>query len=204
MKKFFYCVVALVLFAMTAQAKGAGIPSEVLKAGQVKYEKSTNTLILEEGFRYSLSKGLVIFETGKDLRILLKGNAEFKAALVFKDNLIVDSEGEHTLSITSNISGSALQCPALTVNKNAKLELLSRNSQEGMFALSCPLITVNGGTLLADVTTAFLAIETTQLNLNGSWMEKPKGGIVDAEKRCVCFGDGTPAKRVRITPEVQK
>lgn len=204
MKKFFYCVVALVLFAMTAQAKGAGIPLEVLKAGQVKYEKSTNTLILEEGFRYSLGKGLVIFETGKDLRILLKGNAEFKAALVFKDNLIVDSEGEHTLSITSNISGSALQCPALTVNKNAKLELLSRNSQEGMFALSCPLITVNGGTLLADVTTAFLAIETTQLNLNGSWMEKPKGGIVDAEKRCVCFGDGTPAKRVRITPEVQK
>ena len=204
MKKFFYCVVALVLFAMTAQAKGVGIPSEVLKAGKVKYEKSTNTLILEEGFRYSLGKGLVVFETGKDLRILLKGNAEFKAALVFKDNLIVDSEGEHTLSITSNISGSALQCPALTVNKNAKLELLSRNSQEGMFALSCPLITVNGGTLLADVTTAFLAIETTQLNLNGSWMEKPKGGIVDAEKRCVCFGDGTPAKRVRITPEVQK
>ncbi len=204
MKKFFYCVVALVLFAMTAQAKGAGILSEVLKAGKVKYEKSTNTLILEEGFRYSLGKGLVIFETGKDLRILLKGNAEFKAALVFKDNLIVDSEGEHTLSITSNISGSALQCPALTVNKNAKLELLSRNSQEGMFALSCPLITVNGGTLLADVTTAFLAIETTQLNLNSSWMEKPKGGIVDAEKRCVCFGDGTPAKRVRITPEAQK
>ena len=119
----------------------------------------------------------------------------------FKDNLIVDSEGEHTLSITSNISGSALQCPVLTVNKNAKLELLSRNSQEGMFALSCPLITVKGGTLLADVTTAFLAIETTQLNLNGSWLEKPKGGIVDAEKLCVCFGDGTPAKRVRITPE---
>lgn len=201
MKKFIYCIVALVFFAMTAQAKVAGIPAEVLNAGKVKYEKFTNTLVLEDGFRYSLGKGLVVFETGKDLRILLKGNAEFKAALVFKDKLIIDSEGEHTLSITSNISGSAMQCPELTVNKDAKVELLSRNSQDNMFALSSPVITVNGGTILADVTTAFLAIETTQLNLNGSWMEKPKGGIVDAEKRCVCFGDGTPAKRVRITPE---
>ena len=195
----------MLLFAsVMVQAKGNGIPSEIFKNGKVKYEKSTNTLVLEDGFMFSLGKGLVVFETGKDLHILLKGNAEFKAALVFKDNLIVDSEGEHTLSITSNISGSALQCPALAVNKNAKLELLSRNSQDGMFALSCPLITVNGGTLLADVTTAFLAIETTQLNLNGSWLEKPKGGFVDTEKACICFGDGMPAKRVRITPEVQK
>lgn len=199
-----YCILALLFFSLTVLAKGAGIPAEVLQAGKVKYDKSTNTLVLEDGFRYSLGKGLVVFETGKDLHLLVKGNAEFRASLVFKDRVIVDSEGDVTLSITSNISGSALQCPALVVNKGAKLELLSRNSQEGMYALSCSDIMVNGGTLLAEVTTAFLAIETSRLDLNGSWLEKPKGGIVDAEKRCVCFGDGTPAKRVRITPEVQK
>jgi hypothetical protein len=73
-----------------------------------------------------------------------------------------------------------------------------------LYALDCPDITVNGGTLISEVTTANTAVKTTRLNLNGSWLEKPKGGIVDAEKGCICFGDSLPAKRVRITPEVKK
>lgn len=203
MRKFTF-LLAFAMAVATLFAAPKGIPAEVLKAGKIKYDKATNTLVLEEGFRYSLGKGLVVFKTGKDLRILLKGNAEFRAALVFEDKVIIDSEGDYTLSVTSNISGSAVQCPALTVNKKAKVALLSRNSQEGMYALSCPEITVNGGTLTAEVTTAFFAVQTDKLNLNGSWMEKPKGGIVDAERRCICFGDSTPAKRVLIKPELKK
>lgn len=203
MRKFTF-LLAFAMAAATLFAAPKGIPSEVLKAGKIKYDKATNTLVLEEGFRYSLGKGLVVFKTGKDLRILLKGNAEFRAALVFEDKVIIDSEGDYTLSVTSNISGSAVQCPALTVNQKAKVALLSRNSQEGMYALSCPEITVNGGMLTAEVTTAFFAVQTDKINLNGSWMEKPKGGIIDAEKRCICFGDGTPAKRVLIKPETKK
>lgn len=195
---------ALMMAATTMFAANKGIPSEILKDGKAKYLKSTNTLVLEEGFLFRQGKGLVVFNTGKDLRILLKGNAEFRAALDFKDKVIMDSEGDYKLSVTSNISGSALKCPALIVNKNVKLELISRNSQDGMYALDCKDITVNGGTILADVTTAYMAVKTMQLNLNGSWLEKPKGGIVDAEKGCICFGDSLPAKRVRITPEVKK
>ena len=196
MKKLCFLFAALACIAM-AEAKG--IPSEIIKAGKAKYVKSTNTLVLEDGFKYSLGKGLVVFETGKDLHILLKGNAEFRAALVFKDNVIIDAEKPATLSVTSNISGSAIQCPSLTINKDATVSLMSRNSQENMFALSCEAITVNAATLLAEVTTANLAVETKELNLNGSWLEKPKGGFVDTEKACICFGDGMPAKRVRIT-----
>ena len=196
MKKFTFFLAALCCMTM-AQAKG--IPAEVLQAGKIKYEKATNTLILEDGFKYSLGKGLVVFETGKDLHILLKGDAEFRAALVFKNNVIIDAEKPATLSVTSNISGSAIQCPELTINKDARVSLMSRNSQEGMYALSCEAITVNEATLLAEVTTANLAVETKALNLNGTWLEKPKGGYVDTEKRCICFGDGMPAKRVRIT-----
>ena len=203
MKKFTFFL-AFIMVATTMFAAPKGIPAEVLKAGKVKFDKASNTLVLEEGFKYSLGKGLVVFKTGKDLRILLKGNAEFRASLVFEDNVIIDSEGDYKFSVTSNISGSAIQCPSLTVTKKAKVELLSRNSQEGMYALSCPDITVNGGTLLCDVSTAFFAVQTDKLNLNGSWLEKPKGGIVDAERRCVCFGDGTPAKRVHIKPEIKK
>lgn len=203
MRKFTF-LLAFAMAAATLFAAPKGIPAEVLKAGKIKYDKASNTLVLEEGFRYSLGKGLVVFKTGKDLRILLKGNAEFRAALVFEDKVIIDSEGDYTLSVTSNISGSAVQCPALTVNQKAKVALLSRNSQEGMYALSCPEITVNGGMLTAEVTTAFFAVQTDKINLNGSWMEKPKGGIIDAEKRCICFGDSTPAKRVLIKPETKK
>lgn len=199
MRRIVYLFAALCCFAL-AQAKPAGIPSEIFKDGKAKYEKATNTLILEDGFKYSLGKGLVVFKTGKDLHIRLKGNAEFRAALVFKDNLIIDADKPAMLSVTSNISGSAIQCPSLTINQGATVSLLSRNSQDNMFALSCESITVNEASLIADVTTANLAVETKALTLNGSWIEKPKGGFVDIEKACICFGDGMPAKRVRITP----
>lgn len=203
MRKFSF-LLALVMAAATLFAAPKGIPSEVLKAGKAKFDKASNTLVLEDGYHFRLSKGLVVFNTGKDLRILLKGNAEFRAALVFEDKVIIDSEGDYKLSVTSNISGSAIKASALVVNKKAKLDLLSRNSQDGMYALDCPDITVNGGTLLAEVTTTNIAVKTTQLNFNGSRLEKPKGGIVNAEKGCICFGDNIPAKNVRITPEIKK
>ena len=167
--------------------------------GKASFDASSNTLVLEEGFAYSLSKGLVEWNTGQELHIRLEGNAVIKAAIKSQDRIVI--EGAHQLSIVSNISGSALECPSLELNPGVTLDLLSRNSQAGMYALSCANILVNSATLQAEVTTANLAIETQELLLNGCWMEKPKGGLIDTEKGCVCFGDGVPAKRVRIAPE---
>ena len=195
----------LLATAMTVQAKGNGIPSEIFKNGKVKYEKSTNTLILEDGFKYSLGKGLVVFETGKDLRILLKGNAEFKAALVFKDNLIIEASQPAVLAVTSNISGSAIECPNLTVKENVDLQLLSRNSQEGMHALKCHgTLDVQKALFRAETTTANLSVKVKELSLDKAIMEKPKGGIVNDQWGGICYGDSLPAKIVRIKPEVKK
>lgn len=201
----FHLFLALLLTAMTVQAKGNGIPSEIFKNGKVKYEKSTNTLILEDGFKYSLGKGLVVFETGKDLRLLLKGNAEFKAALVFKDNLIIEASQPAVLSVTSNISGSAIECPNLTVKENVDLQLLSRNSQEGMHALKCHgTLDVQKALFRAETTTANLSVKVKELSLDKAIMEKPKGGIVNDQWGGICYGDSLPAKIVRIKPEVKK
>ena len=201
----FYLFLALLLTAMTVQAKGNGIPSEIFKNGKVKYEKSTNTLILEDGFKYSLGKGLVVFETGKDLRILLKGNAEFKAALVFKDNLIIEASQPAVLAVTSNISGSAIECPNLTVKENVDLQLLSRNSQESMHALKCHgTLNVQKALFRAETTTANLSVKVKELSLDKAIMEKPKGGIVNDQWGGICYGDSLPAKIVRIKPEVKK
>ena len=201
----FYLFLALLLTAMTVQAKGNGIPSEIFKNGKVKYEKSTNTLVLEDGFKYSLGKGLVVFETGKDLRLLLKGNAEFKAALVFKDNLIIEASQPAVLSVTSNISGSAIECPNLTVKENVDLQLLSRNSQEGMHALKCHgTLDVQKALFRAETTTANLSVKVKELSLDKAIMEKPKGGIVNDQWGGICYGDNLPAKIVRIKPEVKK
>ena len=195
----------LLATAMTVQAKGNGIPSEIFKNGKVKYEKSTNTLILEDGFKYSLGKGLVVFETGKDLRLLLKGNAEFKAALVFKDNLIIEASQPAVLAVTSNISGSAIECPNLTVKENVDLQLLSRNSQEGMHALKCHgTLDVQKALFRAETTTANLSVKVKELSLDKAIMEKPKGGIVNDQWGGICYGDSLPAKIVRIKPEVKK
>ena len=201
----FHLFLALLLTAMMVQAKGNGIPSEIFKNGKVKYEKSTNTLILEDGFKYSLGKGLVVFETGKDLRILLKGNAEFKAALVFKDNLIIEASQPAVLAVTSNISGSAIECPNLTVKENVDLQLLSRNSQEGMHALKCHgTLDVQKALFRAETTTANLSVKVKELSLDKAIMEKPKGGIVNDQWGGICYGDSLPAKIVRIKPEVKK
>ena len=201
----FYFFLAILLTAMTVQAKGSGIPSEIFKNGKVKYEKSTNTLILEDGFKYSLGKGLVVFETGKDLRLLLKGNAEFKAALVFKDNLIIEASQPAVLAVTSNISGSAIECPNLTVKENVDLQLLSRNSQEGMHALKCHgTLDVQKALFRAETTTANLSVKVKELSLDKAVMEKPKGGIVNDQWGGICYGDSLPAKIVRIKPEVKK
>ena len=201
----FYFFLAILLTAMTVQAKGSGIPSEIFKNGKVKYEKSTNTLVLEDGFKYSLGKGLVVFETGKDLRLLLKGNAEFKAALVFKDNLIIEASQPAVLAVTSNISGSAIECPNLTVKENVDLQLLSRNSQEGMHALKCHgTLDVQKALFRAETTTANLSVKVKELSLDKAIMEKPKGGIVNDQWGGICYGDNLPAKIVRIKPEVKK
>ncbi len=201
----FYFFLAILLTAMTVQAKGSGIPSEIFKNGKVKYEKSTNTLILEDGFKYSLGKGLIVFETGKDLRLLLKGNAEFKAALVFKDNLIIEASQPAVLAVTSNISGSAIECPNLTVKENVDLQLLSRNSQEGMHALKCHgTLNVQNAPFRAETTTANLSVKVKELSLDKAIMEKPKGGIVNDQWGGICYGDSLPAKIVRIKPEVKK
>ena len=201
----FYFFLAILLTAMTVQAKGSGIPSEIFKNGKVKYEKSTNTLVLEDGFKYSLGKGLVVFETGKDLRLLLKGNAEFKAALVFKDNLIIEASQPAVLAVTSNISGSAIECPNLTVKENVDLQLLSRNSQEGMHALKCHgTLNVQKALFRAETTTANLSVKVKELSLDKAIMEKPKGGIVNDQWGGICYGDSLPAKIVRIKPEVKK
>ncbi len=201
----FYFFLAILLTAMTVQAKGSGIPSEIFKNGKVKYEKSTNTLILEDGFKYSLGKGLVVFETGKDLRLLLKGNAELKAALVFKDNLIIEASQPAVLAVTSNISGSAIECPNLTVKENVDLQLLSRNSQEGMHALKCHgTLNVQKALFRAETTTANLSVKVKELSLDKAIMEKPKGGIVNDQWGGICYGDSLPAKIVRIKPEVKK
>ncbi len=201
----FYFFLAILLTAMTVQAKGSGIPSEIFKNGKVKYEKSTNTLVLEDGFKYSLGKGLVVFETGKDLRLLLKGDAEFKAALVFKDNLIIEASQPAVLAVTSNISGSAIECPNLTVKENVDLQLLSRNSQEGMHALKCHgTLNVQKALFRAETTTANLSVKVKELSLDKAIMEKPKGGIVNDQWGGICYGDSLPAKIVRIKPEVKK
>ena len=201
----FYFFLAILLTAMTVQAKGSGIPSEIFKNGKVKYEKSTNTLVLEDGFKYSLGKGLVVFETGKDLRLLLKGNAEFKAALVFKDNLIIEASQPAVLAVTSNISGSAIECPNLTVKENVDMQLLSRNSQEGMHALKCHgTLDVQKALFRAETTTANLSVKVKELSLDKAIMEKPKGGIVNDQWGGICYGDNLPAKIVRIKPEVKK
>ena len=49
----------MLLFAsVMVQAKDNGIPSEIFKNGKVKYEKSTNTLVLEDGFMFSFGDGM--------------------------------------------------------------------------------------------------------------------------------------------------
>jgi hypothetical protein len=109
-----------------------------------------------------------------------------------------------TLSVTSNISGSAVECPNLTVKENVDLQLLSRNSQEGMHALKCHgVLKVSKALFRAETTTANLSVKVKELSLDKVRMEKPKGGIVNDRWGGICYGDSLPAKIVRIKPDGQ-
>ena len=211
MKKFNILIMALCCVALV-QARNYGIAfgdkvevsdanaKNIFGDGKASYEASSNTLVLKEGFRYSLGKGLVVISTGRPLTIRVEGESEIKAAVKSNDDLRI--VGSPTLSVTSNISGSAIECPNLTIEDGANVVLLSRNSQEGMFALKCGgTLTVNHATLKADVTTAYMAVVLKAMTLNKAVLQRPKGGIVSEEHGCISMGDGLPAKMVRIVPE---
>lgn len=202
---FFLTIIFCVMSVSVIYAGQKGIPDEIFKNGNARFDKSSNTLILEDGFQYRLGKGLVVFETGKELRILLEGNASFNASVLSKDAIVVEADRPATLSITSNISGSALACPNLTVKKNVCVNLLSRNSSNTMHALDCSgTLTIDSALFTAETTTASLAVKVKELVLLQVRYEKPKGGIVNSERGGICFGDGLPAKIVRIKPEEKK
>ena len=175
--------------------------ADIFGNGTASYDLEQNTLVLQDNFNYHLSRGFVTINTGRDFRIRLEGDAKIYAAVVSDDAIIVEADDNFTLSFTANISGSALKCKSLTVMPKVYLDLLSRNSQSDMYALDCESLTVNNAVLYAEVTTAQLAVATQQMTLNECWLKKPHGGFVSAINGGICFGDGIPAKLVRIVTE---
>ena len=213
MKKSFLLLAALCCMTMTYAAENYGIQfgnvdvtsankDDIFGDGKASYDPNTNTLVLQDGFAYSLSKGIVTFDTKQEPFVIrLEGNAQIKASVWSRNMLRVVSNGANTLGITSNISGSALLCPSLYIGAQTTLNLLSRNSQKGMYALECVgTLTIESGTLLAEVTTAPIAVSVGDLKLEGVEFIKPKGCIRQFETGYLCFGDGTPAKIIRILP----
>ena len=178
---------------------------DIFGDGMAEYDPEFNTLFLESGFSYSLSKGFISIDTEQEeFGIRLEGNAEIKAAVKSNRDIRITSDSEYTLSITSNISGSALECPNLIVGSHLTLNLLSRNSQNDMYALDCAgKLEVWGGTLIAEVTTANLAVKVSEMVLDRCSLTKPKGGGINTAWGGICFADGTPAKVVHITPWAQ-
>ena len=175
---------------------------DIFGDGLAYYLPDLNTLTLRDGFKYHLSHGKVLIHTGNDFTILLEGNAEIYACVECEDNVFLDSKAADTLSITSNISGSALKCRSLFIPKDICLNLLSRNSQENMYALDCAgTLTVEGGALFAEVTTASMAVKTNDLEMKYSYLLKPRGGSVNPIWGGICFSDGVPAKTVWIVPD---
>lgn len=176
--------------------------SDIFGDGTAAYFADQNVLVLREAFEYHLSKYFVTFETGRDFVIRLEGDAEIVASVDCSDNLYIEAVGNHTLKITSNISGSALKCPNLTIENGVTLNLLSRNSQNDMYALDCAgQLTVNEGNLRAEVTTARMSVVAESMVLEGCWMKKPKGGGINSAEGGICYADGVPAKEVNITVE---
>jgi len=213
MKRITLFLAVVAMSVSMAKAQGYGITfgelevtaenaADIFGNGKAAYDATQNTLTLQDGFNYHLSTNFVTIATGNDFHIRLEGNAEMAASIDCSDNLFIETSEPQTLKITSNISGSALKCPNLTIENNVTLDLLSRNSQDGMFALDCAdNLTVNGAILLAEVTTSRMAVATRQLNLNNCWLQKPRGGTVSQVEGGICFGDGIPAKQVRIVVE---
>jgi hypothetical protein len=174
---------------------------DIFGDGLACYLPDLNTLVLKDGFKYHLSHGKVIISTGNDFTIKLEGNAEIYACVECEDNVLLDSKGADTLSITSNISGSALKCRSLFISRDICLNLLSRNSQENMYALDCGgTLTIENSALFAEVTTASMAVKTNQLEMKYSYLLKPHGGSVNPAWGGICFSDGLPAKTVWIVP----
>ena len=175
--------------------------NDIFGDGMASYDVIQNTLRFKDGFHYHLSVGLVTINTGSEFHIILDGHAEMMASLTSDDAIFVEASDQGRLKITSNISGSALKCKALVVKPNVFLDLLSRNSQIGMYALDCDELSVNDASLYAEVTTANLAVKTNRMKLDGCYLQKPAGGGVNAAWGGICFADGTPAKIVRIAEE---
>lgn len=206
-------VTFLVMTASVAVAQGYGIAfgdlevtnanaSDIFGDGKAHYNPYLNQLSLEEGFEYHLSKSFVTINTGREFSILLVGDAMIVASVDCGDDLYIETSSSHTLKITSNISGSALKCPNLTLKPGVILELLSRNSQSDMYALDCAnALTVDHATLNADVTTSSLAVAVRSMTLEGCWLQKPHGGFVSSTVGGICFGDGLPSKVVRIVTQ---
>lgn len=168
--------------------------------GLASYIPAENTLVLRDGFDYHLSRGYVNITTQNNFTIRLEGDAEITAAVKSEDNISIEASEDCILKITSNISGSALKCPNLTIGSGVTLDLLSRNSSNDMHALECNgNLIVNEAILLAEVTTARLAVKAQSMTLNGCWLAKPKGGRINPVEGGICYADGIAAKIVKIT-----
>lgn len=175
---------------------------DIFGDGLASYDPESNALELKDGFNYHLSHGKVVISTGDDFVIVLNGKAEIYASVECRDYITFKCTGADTLSITSNISGSALKCMGLTIPQNVCLNLLSRNSQQDMYALDCDnYLTIDGGSLFAEVTTSSLAVKTKELEMTSSYLLKPRGGFVSSTWGGICFADGLPAKVVWIVPD---
>lgn len=173
--------------------------ADIFGDGKASYDPESHTLLLMDGFDYRLSTGFVTLNTGSDFHIRLLGDAEIYASVESTDNVIVETDEANTLKITSNISGSALKCPNLHIGRNVTLDLLSRNSADDKHALDCANeLSIDFGTLIAEVTTARLAVAVQRLTLSECYMKKPLGGIVNPVEGGICFGDGIAAKQVRL------
>ena len=205
-------VVLMLLTAGTMKAQHYGIvfgelevdesnASDIFGDGLASYDAAQNKLILCDGFDYHLSHGLVTINTGRAFHVVLKGKALMVASVDCGDPMVMETEDEGLLQITSNISGSALKCESLTLMSGVTLDLLSRNSQKDMYALDCMELTANKAVLYAEVTTAELAVHINKMTLNDCWMQKPRGGSVNDAYGGICYADGLPAKQVRIIVE---
>lgn len=172
--------------------------ADIFGDGMATYDVELNQLMLKDGFLYKQSKNFVTIETGREFHIFLDGTAEFNASIVCNDALFVESPNTGTLTITSNISGSALDCKALFITKDVTLNLLSRNSANDMHALRCDFLSVEFGKLIAEVTTARLAVAVNEMRLEGSILTKPRGGNINPFEGGICYADGIPAKIVHI------
>ena len=175
--------------------------ADIFGDGMASYDVEGNGLVLRDGFGYNLSHGLVEIHTGNEFHVVLEGNAKFAASISSDDPIVVETVGDGYLKITSNISGSALKCKSLTLQPKVFLDLLSRNSQNNMYALDCEELTVNAAILHAEVTTAELAVHTSVMNLKECWLQKPRGGGLNDSYGGICYADGLPAKQVRIIVE---